>query len=264
MMSDGKLAAPQRVVLALDHLDAVPPERARALFDALNRASGPGIVTLAGVDAAKLDPKGLRRGDLERWIQVPFRLDATASQGHYKALVREALGHGDTGIVPAKPDARRSDLDAPIEDEEAALLASLADLSGRTPRAVKRFANLYVLARLGEERPLGILAFMLALSQGGTEAERKTVAEALAGDPSTPFDVPQPGRIRDALETAIAAGGRVTKGEAGEAARRSAMFSLAPRGRLGQDFHRAQDRLVKTPGDRHGDDQPRDQRRAAE
>lgn len=228
MMAEAKLEAPQRIVLALDHLDAVPPERARALLDALHRAAGPGIVTLAGADPARLDPQGANRGELERWIQVPVRLDAATSPAGYQALVREAVGHGGSTVPSDKPDARRSDLDAPVEDEEAEMLAALADLAGRTPRAVKRFANLYLLARIGEERQLGILAFMLALAQGGTEPERKLVREALTGDPASLFDLPQAEqRLREAFGVAVTSGGRLTKAEAGEGAQRAAMFSLA-------------------------------------
>ncbi len=236
MMATPGANVPQRIVLVLDHLDAVAPDRACALFDALHRTAGPGIVTLVGVDPDRLDPDGDGRAALERWIQVPLRLDVALSEESARAvgatLVREALGHGCRGrdLPSSKPDASRSDLDAPVEDEEADLLASLADLAGRSPRAIKRFANLYLLARLGDDRPLGVLAFMLALALGGTDAERGLVADALAAGPiNGPFDLPRAdGRLREAFASVVEAGGAVNRGDAAEAARRAAMFSMAP------------------------------------
>ena len=216
--------APHRIVLALDHLDTIAPERAHALLDALHRAAAPGLVTLAGLDPTRIDASA----DLERWIQVPVRLDALASPIAAGTLVREALGHAAAAPAASPPDARRSELDAPISDEEAGLLAALADLAGRTPRALKRFANLYVLARIGEERRRGALAFMLALAQGGTAQERRQVGDALAGDSAAPFELPlADGRLRAAYDVAIGTGGRLTRAEAADAVQRAATFSIA-------------------------------------
>lgn len=230
-MADDKIKAPQRIILALDHLDATSPDRGRAILDALHRAAVPGLVAIVGADAARLDPDGARRGDLERWLQVPFRIDTPPSAAARQALLREALGHGDHAFTPPKLDAARSDLDAPIADEEAALLAALSDLAGHTPRALKRFANLFRLARLGDERLLGPLAFMLAVMLGGTEAEQTAAVDATAGDASARYELPNGGaRLRAAFDAAVALGGRITKGEAAEAMRRAASFSLAPPG----------------------------------
>ena len=201
-----------------------PRSGARALLDALHRAGAPGLVTLAGLDPTRIDA----RADLERWIQVPVRLDALASPIAAGMLVREALGHAAAAPAASPPDARRSELDAPISDEEAGLLAALADLAGRTPRALKRFANLYVLARIGEERRRGALAFMLALAQGGTAQERRQVGDALAGDGAAPFELQlADGRLRAAYDVAIGTGGRLTRAEAADAAQRAATFSIA-------------------------------------
>ncbi len=231
MMAAGKGAeAPRRIVLALDHLDALAPARARQILDAAHRAAAAGLVLLAAVDTRRLtddsaeDPRGA--GDLERWIQVPVRLDVAAGERDYGGLVQAALGHGAPAEPAVKPDASRSALDEPVGEDEAAALTAMAGLAGRSPRAVKRFVNLYTLARLdGDHR--GALALMLAVALGGTQAERTIVGERLAGgEPNMPFDLPQASaRLRAGLDAALAQG-RFTNAEAATAARRAAMFSV--------------------------------------
>lgn len=220
-----KIPAPRRILMALDHLDAVPPERARSILDTLHRSMGRGLVTALAVDPARLDPDGTRRGDLERWIQVPCRLDA--SRHDYGSLVQAMLGQAGTSTTPAaKVDAGRSELDAPVEPDETTLLTALADLAGRSPRAVKRFVDLYTLARF-ERGSKGALAFMLALAQGGTDAEKASVSTAMDGSNGAAFVLPQTStRLRAAIDAVFATTGRFTIGEAAEAARHAVMYSI--------------------------------------
>ena len=63
---------------------------------------------------------------------------------------------------------------------EARLLAGLAPLAGSSARALKRFVNLYRLARAQNHVHKGAVAFMLALDAGGTQAEIAAVNEALS------------------------------------------------------------------------------------
>ena len=225
--------APRRIVVALDHLDAVTPARAREILDALHRAAGPGLVTLVAVDAGRLDAEA--RADLERWIQVPVQVAAGSGERAYGALVDAALGRATQGAVPAKPDAANASLDRPIGDDEAAMLAAVAPLAGPAPRGIKRFVNLYTLARLGQDDQAshpGALALMLALAHGGTAEERAAVASALAqSDHAGAFDLPSASpRLRGALAAAAGAGGPFNTAVAARAARRASTFALAPIG----------------------------------
>ena len=228
MMADGgTIHAPHRIVAALDDLDAMTPERARATLDTMHRLSGPGLLTIIAADPGRLAAGD--RDQLERWIQVPVKLDgAMGTATHdYAKLVRQALGHGTSGVAATAPDATSSALDAPIAETEADLLAALSALAGRSPRAVKRFVNLYALARLDSDRH-GALALMMALAQGGTSLERNTVRGALGGDPASWFEPAESGpRLRAALEAARAHdGGVITKANAADAHRRASMFSI--------------------------------------
>ncbi|VVB43342.1 hypothetical protein RHAL1_00676 [Beijerinckiaceae bacterium RH AL1] len=230
LMAEPGRQAPQRVVLALDHLDAVPPARARQILDALHRAAGPGLVTLVAVDAARLGAEA--QADLERWIQVPVQVAAGGGECRYGALVDAALGRASARAPEAAPDATRAELDRPIGDDEAATLAAMAALAGPSPRGIKRFVNLYTLARLGSDGHPGALALMLALAQGGTSEERAAVAGAFAGrDPAAAFDVPGASpRLRAALAAASAAGGPFNLAAAAQAARRASTFAMTPVG----------------------------------
>lgn len=227
LMTDGaqQIPAPRRIVLALDHLDALAPERARAILDAVSRLTGIGLVTLAAVDTARLDPEGARRHELERWIQVPVRVDAEAGLRDPRHLVARLLGRDGPQAATSRPDPRHSVLDTAIGEEEATLVAALAPLAGPSPRGIKRFVNLYTLARLDADVRKGPLALMLALAQGGTATERSAVAEAVSSGGA--FDLPQASaRLTAALEAARTIDGRFTAADAAAALRRAATFSV--------------------------------------
>ncbi len=214
---------PQRIVLAIDHLDAVAPERARAILDALHRSLGAGLAAVVAADPARLAtaPGGVggdaTMDDLRRWIAVPVRVDGGAAGRDHRSLVQAALGIARPATtVRRKPDASTSVLDEPVTVAEASMLTGLAGLAGPSPRAVKRFVDLYTLLRadarpggqgrdgvgqdgvgqdgvgqdgVGQDGTVeheghggrGALALMLALAAGGTEAEKASVAAALRG-----------------------------------------------------------------------------------
>ncbi len=206
-------AAPRRIVLALDHLDAVAPERADAILDALHRRAGAGMVTLVAVGTRRAEPAGV----VERCIDLPLHLPALEEPG---ALVERLLGRAVAPAGPVKTDASTSSLDAPLDDDESAMVTAVAPLAGRTPRALRRFVGLYRLARLEGDAPRGALAFALALQLGGTPDERQAVAQGLGSGPSG-FELPPDAsrRLHDALsasghpfgEAALAAAGRQAK-----------------------------------------------------
>ncbi len=215
---------PQRIVLAVDDLDAVSPERTREVFETLHR-----IATMAGlVIIVAFDPQRARatRADLERWVQVPLRLDVGPLAG--AALVQHALGRAAPAVpVPVEPT--RSALDEPVGEEEAALLAALASLAGSSPRAVKRFVNLYTVARLDSAAPRGALALMLALDGGGSQAERQVAEDAMKSDDGAVSFDPRPttARLRVALDAVRALDGPLSKVDVAAASARAAMFSVS-------------------------------------
>ncbi len=211
-------AAPQRIVLALDHLDGVPPERADEILDALHRSAGAGIVTLAAVNARS----DAHSSVLERCIDLPLHLSTLDEPG---ALVGRLLGRDGAPVASAKPDASKSALDEPLDEAESDLVAALAPLAGRTPRALRRFVGLYRLARLDGAAPRGALAFTLALKLGGTPAEREAVAQALGSGPSGfALAADASKRLRDSLDAVSASGQTLGEGSLLAAGRQAKRF----------------------------------------
>src|SRR5579883_1569197 len=185
----GPSAVPQRLLVALDNLDLLPRERLRALLDALQRAlTSGGIVALIAADPMKLAlATEADESAFGRWIQVPLRLDA-------KPAIASSFG--------AQEPERRGEvapLDWSMSVAEAELLAALAPLAGGSPRAVKRFVNLYRIARSQLPEHKGLVALMLALEQGGTSSEIAALEEAFAAG-GTELRLPGTPRLEAALQ----------------------------------------------------------------
>jgi hypothetical protein len=178
----GAGSGPQRVIIAIDGLEAAASRAAESIAALLAR---PGFVAIMTADPARI---GTDR--LARIIQVPF----TVVPADHTALVDRLLGRAAApGSAGAETmDTRHSSLDTPVSDGEAELLAALAPLAGPSPRGVKRFVNLYRLARLDAPDELAPLAFMLALDAGGRSGEIAAVDASLAGgDERAPFVLQQ-------------------------------------------------------------------------
>ncbi len=141
----------------------------------------------------------------------------------YGALVAQALGQSEA--APETAQSRPKPLDWSVSSEESRLLAALAALAGPSPRAVKRFVNLYRIARTRTPDDKPILAFMLALDQSGSDIDRAIVAAALAsGDADAEFELRQGSpQLASALASVRAAQGNVNNA----AARRAAAIAQA-------------------------------------
>jgi hypothetical protein len=198
-------SGPQRVIIAIDGIERVASAGIDALAALLTR---PGFVAIMTADPARV---GADR--LARVVQVPFTL-AAADQ---ESLVNRLLGRAVPATRSVEPlDHRHSSLDTPVSDGEAELLAALAPLAGPSPRSVKRFVNLYRLARLDAPDDLAPLAFVLALDAGGSADEIAAVEASLTGaDERAGFTLAQAGGTRLAAALAAAEqaqGNRLTLG----------------------------------------------------
>lgn len=206
-------SVPQRILLAIDDLDSLPPTRAASFIEATHRLlSAKSFVTVLVADPRRL---AAAWGDvdcteyLNKYVQVPLHLTAVEPDFHI-GLVRSLIGETAAEAVP-EPDASRSALDLPWRDGEADLVAALAPLAGHSPRNVKRFVNIYRLVRTTRE-DYAPLALLLALDAGGTQAERRAMDAALAGaDTSAPLRFDDEPHLAQALEACrIARGERLT------------------------------------------------------
>jgi hypothetical protein len=219
--------APRRIFFALDNLDAVPPMRACEILDAAHRLlANPAFVTAIAIDPQRLADAGIgTQAHLEKWVQVPLRIDATAKD--HEAFILHLIGKSSRDELTVKSnlpafsgDVRKSMLDQPLSEEEGRLLAVLAPLAGRSARALKRFVNLYRLTRPLLADHWASLAFMLALEGGGTQAEAEAVTYALAvAKPGADLDLSQ-GHPR--LNDLLGAVQNLEKGPTAEALRQAA------------------------------------------
>ncbi|HWG06985.1 MAG TPA: P-loop NTPase fold protein [Beijerinckiaceae bacterium] len=202
--------APQRILVAIDDLDALQPAQAAAFISTAHRLlSARNFAIVLAADADRLATAwGERYADeLSKYVQLPIRLPVVAPN-LYASFARSLLGETSARTVEQKtPDAGRSALDLPWRGGEADLLAALAPLAGHTPRAVKRFVNLYCLARL-QAADYSAVALLIALETGGTPSERQAVDSALAkADPAAPLRIDGEPRLIEALDLCRAARG---------------------------------------------------------
>ena len=226
---------PQRILVALDNVDCLPQSKASNLLDAARRAfDHAGFITLIAADPVRLaaalpaDTGQNHRAALEKWLQVPFRIGSGLDDKHYAALVEHALGRPDPALTDdARPKSNPVALDWSVSMEESSLLTALAPLAGQSPRAVKRFINLYRIARPQAPQDKAILSFMLALDQGGSPAEITVVETALAtGEPGAAFVIEQGGPRLDTALARVWMNHHVTVEAARRAAAIAQTFSL--------------------------------------
>ena len=164
--------APDRLILAIDNLDALSPDAAIAWIEAAQNAIGPGCVGLLAFDPARLaatlgGPRKARRR-LGKWLQVAVNLPARDGADGERVVARLLP---TTGQPSAAPDAKLSAaLVEPLSSAETSLLAALAPLAADSPRDAKRFVSAYRLARCsGSSRP--VMALMQAVVFADDDAQ---------------------------------------------------------------------------------------------
>jgi len=222
----GKGALPHRFVVAIDNIaiGAAPP--GCDTLACLHRL----LATSGFISIFALDTKDIQDAEkvaLARSIQVPMQIGRIGTPEHFTALIGHLLGAEQNGEAPRAPVLRR---DWTITEGEARVLADLTALAGHSPRELKRFVNLYRIARqCAEEDQLAALALMLALETGGVPAEIETVDALLKqAYADAAFELPQgaSGRLADALRAVETHVGRLPMASMRKAAALARPFSL--------------------------------------
>jgi hypothetical protein len=197
--------APDRLVFAIDNLDALSPGAAIAWIDAAQNAIGPGCVGLMAFDPARFavtlgGPRKARRR-LGKWLQVALNLPARDGADGERVVARLL---STAGQPAAAPDAKlTAALVEPLSGAETALLAALAPLAADSPRDAKRFLNAYRLARCsGAPRP--VLALMQAVAFADDDAQA-AMRDRLAKGSGELSDVSGPAELIEAVKAARAA-----------------------------------------------------------
>jgi hypothetical protein len=148
------VGAPARLVVGLDGFERLSsPEAAAALETAHALLGRPGIVSFVALDRdgiasgfAEADP-ALAAAALDRIVQVPVAASIEAGAREQVQALLRAPARSTGPVTAAVPDVTQSALDKAWLPKESALLEALAPFAGATPRAVKRFVNIYRVAR---------------------------------------------------------------------------------------------------------------------
>jgi len=171
--------APQRIVVAIDNVDALDNASALNFLDEATQAMAHSpFVAIVAADSSTLGASSEGRARLSKLVQAPLNV-ANAAQLNYGAFVKGLLngaGRGDPGLPQF--DAATSKLDAPMRQGEAALLEALSDVAGRSPRHVLRFLNIYRLARTRMD-VFAPLAIALAVQSGGEPGDMAALKSAV-------------------------------------------------------------------------------------
>ncbi len=174
----GPAGVPDRIVVAIDHLDRLPGPVAVAFLAAAHRLlARPHIVTLIALERGQIasalaeDDPALASSRLDRVIQLSYDLGAELRSP--ASLVDLMLEPPKApGLAPG--DAARTALDRPLQGFEIELLKGLSAFAGATPRAIKRFVNAYRVARadarLTPDNPASLACLAWALALDGTSA----------------------------------------------------------------------------------------------
>lgn len=210
-------AAPSRIVIGIDGLDDLPSGEAAPYLRAIRSLlQHPGFVTVIAADRAHLsselaetDP-ALATARLDRLVQIPYTLGRDSEWAEAVPFARALLGdEADADRGTETCDATHSALDRPWVASELGVIEALVPFAGSTPRAVKRFVNLYRVARadprLGGADPheLAGLALGLALAPSGAaidaghdpmSGEFEEAGKAIGAALGTPFSFEQAAR----------------------------------------------------------------------
>ena len=157
------MRTPQRLIFAIDNLEALAPVEAVRLIETARALFAPGCVGLVACDPSALasssgSPSTSRVFE-QNLFQVVF--DANASSATDGGRMAARLLTAESPPAPNPVDASGSAVGEPLTPGEGALLTALAPLTSGSPRAVKRFHNAYRLARVATA-PRPIVALMLA------------------------------------------------------------------------------------------------------
>jgi hypothetical protein len=176
--------APQRIVVALDGLEALAPAEARRFLETAVRTAGHGMALVAAVDLARLaaDPREIA----ESLFEAVYDVGAPAQD--FARL-----------LAPAAPvEAKQTTLAAPLDETEIGFLRTASVLLSPRPRAAKRFYNAYRLARAGEA-PRGALALSLAALMGRDPDAAAALRSGLEGEGETLATLAYPPGLRAAF-----------------------------------------------------------------
>ncbi len=197
---------PDRLIVVVDNLDALPPAAVVSWIDAAQSVIGPGSVGLLAFDpsplAATLGGPREARQRLGKWLQVTINLPARSDADGELTVARLLSPAGRPAPTPDS-SAIAAALVEPLSSAETALLAALAPLAAHSPRDAKRFLNAYRLARCSSA-PRPVMALMQAAAFADDKAQA-ALRDRLVNGSGELTDVNGPPALIEAVKAARAA-----------------------------------------------------------
>lgn len=213
-MDAAATAAPQRLVIAVDGTDALPPDEARRFLEAAVRIAGRGVAVVATADLGRLN--GDPRDIAESLFEVVYDVGAGTAD---TTLAGRLLAPSTPTPAPVEPP--RAELGGPLDETEIGFLKTASALVGPRPRALKRLYNAYRLARIGDA-PRGALALSLAALMAPDPTAASSLRWTLSGEGELTAPA-GPSELKTAFEGLGVQGmGKAAARSAFEAARRFA------------------------------------------
>jgi len=198
-------ATPDRLIVVVDNLDALPPAAVVNWIDAAQGVIGPGVIGLLAFDPARLAGAlgGLQeeRQRLGKWLQVNVNLPARDDADGAVMVARLLSISPQPAPVPDSVIATA--MVEPLSSAESALLAALAPLAAHSPRDAKRFLNAYRLARCSSS-PRPVMALMQAAAFADSNAQA-ALRDRLVYGSGELTDVTGPPALIEAIRAARAA-----------------------------------------------------------
>ena len=222
-------SAPNRLVLVIDNLDALPAGAAIAWIETAQSVIGSGLIGVLALDLTRLvDPLGgLHEGRrrLDKWLHVVVNLPRRTDFDGERLMTRLLVTDGQA--TPRRLVAEHGTaLIEPLSNAEATLLIALAPLAAHSPRGAKRFLNAYRLARC-TSAPRPVVALMQAVAFADEDV-REAMRNRLSGASGELGDFDGPELLAKAVETARAANnGAITMSDAREAEAIAGRFAVS-------------------------------------
>ena len=181
----------RRLVFFVDNIDLLEPERAMKWLERAIDALGPGFVIVLAFDSTRLERATAGsdgRARLERAFSFVVDMGAAGRVDPARLLVRQIESRGFEGGASDTDDggATARAITQHLTADESAMLAALAPYVRPTPRAIRRFLNLYRLLRAEKcSKPALALAAMASLSD---DPDMLRSLKTIVAEPNPRFD----------------------------------------------------------------------------
>jgi KAP family P-loop domain len=220
-------SAPDRLIVVVDNLDALPPAAVVSWIDAAQGVIGPGSIGLLALDPGRLaavlgGPREARQR-LGKWLQVTVNLPARKHADGELVVARLLSASGKPAAAPDSGVAAA--LVEPLSSTETTLVAALAPLAAHSPRDAKRFLNAYRLARCSSS-PRPVMALMQAVAFANDDVQA-AMLDRLANGSGDLTEISGPPALVEAVKAArVANNGPISIVDARAAAETALRYAL--------------------------------------